>query len=262
MILPTSSWSWSYGQAQLSSLLFALPRQLYSYSYDKVVSCRWRSMGENTSLSTLSSCISADFNMKLYHQAPCSHKSDVWLVSGWAASLFIRFQLQKVEAKRKNWWPPFHRWYRCKEWKCRYTAVCLLIEMWDCLPILVSAAISPQRTKIFNNTLDEEQQTLGFFLEQAWCCTLNITLHIPQTSISGSLDPIQSLICMLHYWLVYDVFHDQLVDIRRNIVYNRILCILFGHEMCNLEKACRMALFHGSHRVITNSALPFSWTAK
>lgn len=26
-----------------------------SYSYDKVVSCRWRSMGENTSLSTLSS---------------------------------------------------------------------------------------------------------------------------------------------------------------------------------------------------------------
>ena len=212
-------------KAQLSSLRFALPRQLYSYSYDKVVSCRWRSMGENTSLSTLSSCISADFNMKLYHQAPRSHKS--WRV---ACERLSGFTFYPVSAPKG--WSQKERidgclFNRCKEWTCRYTAVCLLIEMWDCLPILVSAAISPQRTKIFNNTLDEEQQTLrfsgrGLVLHIQYHVTYPTNLNIRQSWSNPEFDLHASSLTGI---LVYYVLHDQLVDIWCVILYIIGFCV-------------------------------------
>lgn len=99
MIWPTSSWSWSLWTKPIVIIIICS-------SETATATIRWFLVDDDPWVKTLPfqlwAAAAADFNMKLYHQALRSHKSDVWLVSGWAASLLIRFQLQKVEAKKKE----------------------------------------------------------------------------------------------------------------------------------------------------------------
>ena len=80
---------------------------LFRDSYTATATIRWFLVDDDPWVKTLPfqlwAAAAADFNMKLYHQALRSHKSDVWLVSGLAAErLLSGFQLQKVEAKKKE----------------------------------------------------------------------------------------------------------------------------------------------------------------